>query len=234
MALVPSKPADKVQWYRNKTSATGKWKLNAVAIGSTVAIIDGVAADVDAAQAALDDVAAKKTALKTAVSEAKVKVAALSAAGADVIASIRSKAAQVGVSIWPLADLPDPTVPSPVPAPGTPEKFKAQLLEDGALKVSFKCPNPTRSQGTVYEVKRKTGLSGAWTALGTTGKREFTDEALTSSAIAGGSVIYQVTAIRSTRQGEPGTFLVQFGTAAGTGETIATVVSPVGSPKLAA
>jgi hypothetical protein len=232
MSIAPKKPAERVQFYRNKTSATGAWKLNAVGIGSSAVTIDALNASAEAAQAALDDQAAKKAAAKTATSNAKLAVAAMSAAGSDVIAAIKAKVASTGPSVWGLADLPEPSTPSPVPAPGVPTNFIAQLLQSGALKISWKCPNPTNAQGTVYQVQRKVG-DGAFQILGTTGKRSFDDETLTTAAMAGGAVVYQITAIRSTLKGEPGTFLVQFGIGGG-GEMTATVMSTPPAPRMAA
>ena len=231
MGIAPKKPAERVQFYRNKTAATGAWKVNAVGIGSTTTAVDALNALAVAAQAALDDAAAKRAAAKTATSSAKQAVAAMSAAGSDVIAAIKAKVAADGPSVWTLADLPEPATPSPVPAPGTPTEFTAQLVPSGALKIAWKCPNPARATGTVYQVERKVGgAGGAWAILGSTGKRSFEDATLTAAMLAGGAVVYQVTAMRSTLQGQPGTFLVQFGVGGG-GEMTATVMS---APRMAA
>ena len=231
MSIAPTKPAERVTFYRNKTNATGAWKINATGIGTTALTVDALNVLAEAALAALDEQAAKKAAAKTATSNARQAVKAMSEAGADVIAAIKAKVAASGPSVWTLADLPEPSAPSPVPAPGTPTDFVAQLVQSGALKVSWKCPNPTGAQGTVYQVGRKVGPAGAMVILGATGKKSFVDETLTTAALASGSVVYEITAIRSTLQGAPGTFLVQFGVGGG-GEMTATVVT--GTPKLAA
>ena len=231
MSIAPRKPAERVQFYRNKTSATGAWKVNAVGIGSSAVTIDALNALAESAQAALDDAAAKRAAAKTATSNAKQAVAAMSSAGSDVIAAIKAKVASTGPSVWTLADLPEPATPAPVGPPGTATDFLAQLLQSGALKLSWKCPNPLGALGTVYEVQRKVG-TGAFVILGSTGKRSFEDVTLTAAMLAAGSVVYQITAMRSTVRGEPGTFLVQFGVGGG-GEMTATVVQP-NPPRLAA
>jgi hypothetical protein len=233
MGIVPNKPAERVTFYRNKTNATGAWKLNATGIGTTTLTVDALNALADAALAALDEQAAQRAAAKTATSNARQAVRAMSEAGVEVIAAIKSKVASSGPAIWTLADLPEPATPAPVAAPGTPTDFAAELIQSGAVKISWKCPNPSNAQGTVYQVQRKIG-SGVLQILGTTGKRSFVDETLTTAAIATGSVIYQITAIRSTLQGEPGTFIVQFGVGGG-GEMTATVMQGGGAtPKLAA
>ena len=50
--------------------------------------------------------------------------------------------------------------PTPVPAPGTPFKFKVSLDQTGALTLGWKCENPTGSQGTIYQVWRKIASPG--------------------------------------------------------------------------
>ena len=62
-------------------------------------------------------------------------------------------------------------------------------------------------------------------------EKSFIDETLATAALASGSVVYQITAVRSTLKGAPGTFLVRFGVGGGR-EVTATVVT--GTPKLAA
>ena len=148
-------------------------------------------------------------------------IRSMSEAGADVIQSIRTKAGVDGPGIWTLADLPVPATPSPVAAPGTADSFKAELVQGGALMLSFKCQNPKGAQGTVYQVARQVA-GGAMVILGATGKKTFIDETLPSGLT---QVTYKITAIRSTRQGLPAEFTVKFGVG-GSGEMTATVIAP--------
>ena len=229
MSMAPRKPAERVVFYQNKTGATGAFKVNAVAIGTTTAAVDALNALADAASAALADQAAKRDAAKTATQVAKQAVAAMSAAGADVIQSIRAKAGSVADAgaIWSLADLPEPATPTPVGPPGTPKDFKVELAQTGALQMSWKIQNPANATGTVYQVARQIAAGGPMTILGATGRKEFLDETLPSGL---SQVTYKITAIRSTKQGLPAEVTVKFGTT-GSGEMTATVVS---APKLAA
>jgi hypothetical protein len=176
------------------------WRRRARAPGGALA---------DAALAALDEQAAARAAARAAEDrdeQCAASLGAMSEAGSDVIAAIKAKVASSGSGIWTLADLPEPSTPSPIPAPGMPTDFVAELIQSGALKISWKCPNPTHSQGTVYEVARKVGSAGALQILGTTGKKSFVDNTLTTAALASGSVVYQITAVRSTLAGTPGRF----------------------------
>lgn len=87
----------------------------------------------------------------------------------------------------------------------------------------------------MYEVKGRdgTGTGAAFNYVGSTGTKNFTDDTVVAGGV-GGSVTYQVTAIRSTQRGNPGQFTVSFGVG-GPGLTIASVTEGTGSPmKMAA
>ncbi|MFA6043768.1 MAG: hypothetical protein WC718_02180 [Phycisphaerales bacterium] len=85
-------------------------------------------------------------------------------------------------------------------------------------------------QGTVYEVKRRVGATGAFGYVGSTGVKMFADDTV---AAGSPSVTYEVTAIRSTQRGNPGQFTVSFGVG-GPGLTIASVTEGTGQMKMAA
>lgn len=232
MGIAPRKPAERVLFYVNKTKATGPWKVNATGIGSSATAVDALNALALAAQAALADQQAKQDAARTATQTAKQAVAAMSVNGAEVIAAIKAKALVAGDSIYALADIPAPATPSPVGAPGTPTDFKVELVQGGALVLSWRCPNPANAQGTVYQIARKIGAGpgAAAVIIGSVGTRSFVDDSVPATAAAAGGVTYQVTAIRSTKKGLLGQTLVEFGTG-GAGEMTASIVSP---PNLAA
>jgi len=71
--------------------------------------------------------------------------------------------------------------------------------------------------GTIYEVKRRNGATGAFTYIGATGVKNFTDATLPSGL---SSATYQITAIRSTASGNPAQFTINFGVGGGDGFTI--------------
>ena len=232
MAIAPSKPVERAAFYQEKSaSPDGPWVLQATNIGTTTAAVSDLNAK---AQTALDKwqvALAARAAAKTATQDFYQAIATMSEAGADVIQSVRTKAGVSGPEIWTLADLPAPATPSPVGPPGTPDGFRAELVQGGALLLSWKCQNPKGAVGTVYQIARQ-AAGGAMTILGATGKKSFIDETLPSGLA---QVTYKITAIRSTKQGLPGEFTVKFGVG-GSGEMTATVVAAGagGAPKLAA
>ncbi len=111
-------------------------------------------------------------------------------------------------TVYALAQIPPPATPSPAPPPGTPNRFTVGLNDNGAVLLAWKCPNPAGTTGTIYEVRRKPSGGSAWTFIGATGERKFTDDTLLAGSAG---VTYQITAVRSTSRGEPASFNVSFG-----------------------
>ncbi|CAG1008354.1 hypothetical protein PHYC_03554 [Phycisphaerales bacterium] len=125
--------------------------------------------------------------------------------------------------MYATAQIPPPPEPGPTPAPGTPFEPRVGLLQSGAIVLNWKCNNPEGTTGTIYEVRRSlTGSSGAFTLIGASGVKEFTDETI---PFGSGAVTYEITAVRSTRRGTPAQFNVNFGVN-GPGLTV-TTVAPV-------
>lgn len=112
--------------------------------------------------------------------------------------------------IYQAAGIPAPADPSPRPAPGTPTGFKVELLQDGDITLSFKCPNPPRTGATVYRVERRLGYgqSQPFVFVVNAKERKFTD-----SGIPEGTAIatYRIIAETATKNGAPALFAVRFG-----------------------
>jgi hypothetical protein len=221
MSLVPKDLLAKIQFYETHNTP---WAAHAVAIGSSASEITALNTKCAAARAAYDVQQAAFDAAKDATSDLRLKVAALGTAGSDVIMKIRSKAATDGDGVYVLASLPLPTIPSPIPAPGKPTDFSVTLSEAGALNIKWKCLNPVRSTGTVYQVSRRIGATGAFVFLGLSGTKSFIDPTLPQGA-GNGSVTYRVQAVRSTAMGPEALFAVNFGTVGGV--ATANVVEPI-------
>lgn len=154
-------------------------------------------------------------------------------AGQDMIQTIRTWAeSKNDPNVYTLAQIPPPATPGVTPPPGTPFDFTVNLLQSGALELKWKCNNPSGTQGTVYEIKRRVGGGGggAFGYVGSSGVKTFTDDTV---AAGSPSVTYQITAIRTTRRGNPAQFTVNFGVG-GPGLTIESVTTESGPVKLAA
>jgi hypothetical protein len=110
---------------------------------------------------------------------------------------------------------------SPMGPPGTPKRFRAELTTVGSLKLSWQCDNPRRGAGTIYLISRQAGGKGGFTYIGRSGRRKFEDMTL---PVGLSSVTYRVQAVRSTTDGQPADFSVNFGVVAFSRGTDATPV----------
>lgn len=104
-------------------------------------------------------------------------------------------------------------IPAPRPDPGTPNRFKAELGSDGSLTLAWKCNNPPRTSGTIYQVWRRIGATGEFQYLNGTGMKKFVDNTIPAGT---SQITYQIQAVRSTAVGPWAQFNVTFGV---TGET---------------
>lgn len=208
-SILPLKPLDRIVFLEGRMAG---WATNSVGIGTTSVAVTALTTKVSAARALATAQATAQGAAKSATQAFHAGVNAMTKGATDIIKQVKAKAATDGDGVYTLAVLPTPTIPGPVPAPGTPTDFKVALRYDGALIITWKCPNP-RGGGTVYQVARQIGTAGELGVIGATGSRKFIDTALPAGAAttAEGGVTYQITAIRSTLGGSPGGFVVKFG-----------------------
>lgn len=120
--------------------------------------------------------------------------------------------------------------PSPVPSPGACSNFNVTLSGDGSLLLKWKCRNPARARGTIYQVWRRVGSAADFTYAGGTGQKNFRETMLPAGTT---TVTYQVQAVRSTATGPWAQFNLNFGSAGMGGAASATVVEappPPGAP----
>ena len=204
MSLISGSRTDKVSWFN---AHIAPWTTNAIAIGTTAAAVTDLQTKVTAAQTKLDAQTSAHEAAKTSTLAVKDAVAAMLDTGGDILKAIRAKAAVVGNSVYELAQVPDPAKPTPVGTLGQPTNFKAELGQDGSLIVSWKCVNP-RATGTIYQVWRSLNGGTAFTYVGGTGCKSFTDGTV---PVGSASIMYKVQAVRSTASGPWAIFTVLFG-----------------------
>ncbi|MBL9030862.1 MAG: hypothetical protein JNM80_04035 [Phycisphaerae bacterium] len=239
MGVVPDTRLGKIEFYEAHTLPGGPWAANAAAIGLTPAAVTALGTLTTQARAAFNAAEAARQAAKAATQNFYDKVRAMHngpGAGSDMIQTIRTWAeSKNDPNVYTLAQIPPPATPGVSPPPGTPFDFTVGLLQSGALELKWKCNNPSGTQGTIYEVKRRIGGSGNFSFVGATGVKAFTDDTV---AAGSPSVTYQITAVRSTQRGNPAQFTVNFGVGGGgAGLTIESVTAEgaAGGPvKLAA
>lgn len=213
MGITPSTRLGKIEFYE---SHVGPWATSAAAIGLQASAVTALTSLTSAARKAYGDHIAAQEAAKAATQNFYDKVRAMHSgigAGADMIETIKAFAESTNnPNVYTLAMIPPPATPGAVPPPGTPSDFSVNLLQDGSVKLNWKCSNPVGTGGTNYEVLRKSGATTTFTYLGQVGKKSFTDMTIPAGATPS---TYQITAFRSTLRGEPAQFTVNFGVGGG-------------------
>ncbi len=212
MSTVPNSLIGQLTFYEEHIPV---WTAAPTAIGLTAAQCTQLAAAITAARNQFNLAQSVRSAAKSQTITMHQKFDAMNEQGADLIRIIRAFAnVQNDPTVYTKAEIPPPPTPSPVPAPGTPTNFRVALNPDGQIVLTWKCENPTGSQGTVYEIKRRVGdpASNPFEFIGNAGRKTFTDSTLAPGA-AGGEygVTYRITAVRSTKRGITGIFTVNFG-----------------------
>lgn len=235
MAVVPATRIGKIEFYEVHVEA---WQADPAAIGLDPAQVAVLAERTDEARAAYLRAQEALNAARAAVLDYHLRVRTLHAApggGADLIRTIRNFAEMTDdPEVYTRALLPGPRPRSTAPPPGTPRSLRADLLPAGGLRLTWKCDNPRGTQGTLYEIRRSdapsigaaSGDGGDYDAAGgggdarggsaahplvyldTVGEKRFIDPRPPATR---GGVIYQITALRSTRRGKPARFGVNIG-----------------------
>lgn len=208
MRVVPRPDSLAVEFYAVHAPI---WQAGASSIGLNPGEADEVA---DLAAAARDAIAAQhqaQQAARKATLDCELAVARLRSAGSACIGRIRAAAAS-DPAVYSAASLPPPATPGPIAPPGQPVAFDAQFVDNvGALRLTWRCKNPRGSAGTMYEVWRRdetAGGAGGFRFVAIVGEKRFVDETIPAGTPA---VEYQVTAVRSTRRGQPARHVVNFG-----------------------
>ncbi len=210
------------------------WVTNRAQIGLSTAQTSAFTAAAGDVDKYWNELADAKLALRQAYDNWKqTKAAARSLALSDVsiIKSFSTTQANPE-AVFIAADIRAPKPYTPNQQPGQCTGVKANLnTVNGNLKLTWKCNNPGSTNGTVYTVERRVGTTGAWTPLGLSSVKSFTDLTLPAGAAV---VQYNITATRSGLVGTPsGPVSVVFGHN-GTGEAFIASVSTGGPVKMAA
>jgi hypothetical protein len=204
MSLVPDSKLGKISFYANRVD---QWADRAAEIGTTPEQVAQLADFTAEAREAFDAQALAQQAAQAATLRLHNALEKMTTAGAQIILQVRSKASRDGDPIYALATIDPPARPSPIAEPGKPHGFAAELWQNGALQLKWKCKNPAGAVGTTYHIERRTGAFEPMVYLGTVGEKKFVDETIPAGTA---SVVYQVRAVRSTKVGPVAQFNVQF------------------------
>lgn len=221
MGIIPTRVQDQLDFFDQHQ---GVWSGNAAQIGissSQATAFKTAAGAARAAYTAQLDAAAARLVATNAASNARSQARQMCA---DLISLIKGFANNQPNPdhVYDLAQIPPPASATTAPPPGTPSDFVVELLQNGTVKLKWKCQNPPGTSGTIYEVRRRAGQTAGspFVFIGATGVREFEDDTLPAGGGPGGGVTYEITAVRSTSRGNPATWNVTFGHASGGGLTV--------------
>lgn len=206
MGVVPKVRIDRIQFYEAHAPV---WLEEGAAIGVSGAEATLLAERAAEARESYMAALRARDAAQAATDRYHQLTASMSAYGSALMSKIRGFAEVTDdIRVYSRAQIPPPAPAAPAPPPGKPNGFSINLLQTGTLVLRWKCANPASTFGTIYEVRRRIG-NGELTFVGTTGVKSFTDHTIPAGSTG---IVYQITAVRSTRRGQPAQFNVNFGT----------------------
>lgn len=211
MSVIPDKKVEQVQFCEAHAPT---WATNATAVGLTTSQCTAFTALTTAARKAYNDAQAAKQAYHAAVTEQNQRIAAaISGIGgaSDLIRFIKTFAENTANpnAVYAIAQIPPPAIPQPAPPPGEPTDISVTLESNGAITLKWKAVNAAANAGTFFSITRKLAGEGAFTLVGNTGAKSFTDGTLVQGT-AGAAYIIQ--GHRGTTNGKPSEQIgVQFG-----------------------
>jgi hypothetical protein len=205
MSLVPDAKSDKITFFQTRLAP---WSDHASEIGTTPEAVTDLMDKTNNARAALAEQGAAQDTAQAATLKLNLALDAMATAGAAIIGQIRSHASMNGDGVYSLAQIPPPAAPSPIAAPGKPDRFSFKVDSRGVLFLKWKCANPKGAVGTMYQIWRCIGIDGEFVYIGGSGTKSFIDDTLPAGTA---TLTYRVQAIRSTKAGASATFNVNFG-----------------------
>jgi len=224
MSILPDKRAELLQWTTDHLEA---WTTPA-AIGLTAAQITQLNAVYDQAVKDVNAASLAREASRGATTTQNASIADLRAQLAAMIRSIKTfaDASNNPPAVYGLAQIPLPSPPQTLPAPGVASEVLVTLNPGGSITLSWSGEFSAASEGAVYTIARKLPGATTYTLVGvspgsTTQSRRmsYTDPTVPTSAAAQG-VSYIITGQRGQQIGQSSTAItVQFGIG-GAGATV--------------
>jgi hypothetical protein len=206
MNVVPRNLVDQIQFFEFHAPM---WVERAGEIGVDPLLAAELAAQTAAAREALAAQQQAMQAARSATQTLRHAMEAMGRTGGAVIGQVKARAATGGSGVYIAASVPAPKQPSPMDAPGQPDRFAVKLIGSmGLLAITWRCRNPRGAKGTMYNVSRQIGFDGPVEFLATVGAKRFIDATLPAGATR---VTYAVRAVRSTKVGPEGRFDISIG-----------------------
>lgn len=180
MSILPSSRKARLEFFEGHWET---WLANATSIGLNSTVVNQLKSLVMDEREALNAALLARDTARSSTNTWYNSSDQTTDLGRDMLKTIKAFADSSGnPNVYNLANIPAPQPPAPIGPPGTPSDFKVGLRGDGALLMAWKCVNPTGIGGTVYEVRRKTGMASAYEFLGVSGNKSFTDDTLAAGS----------------------------------------------------
>ncbi|MBY0311703.1 MAG: fibronectin type III domain-containing protein [Phycisphaerales bacterium] len=212
-------PRDKMQFLLWAQAHAPIWAESAENIGLTAKQAADFSGLVSNLAARSTDQQVAKQAQKAATEAANDAFTETIREASDLVRAIRSFAVNSGDStVYQTAQIPAPQPATPLPPPGQPNNFRFELVPGGALTLRWKAVHPQGSDNVVYFVRRKLATENAFTLIGASGEKSYTDSTIPYGT---DGVSYIVTAQRGQTQG-PASIeqTIAFGSVNGDGLTV--------------
>lgn len=239
MAIIPENLVDQITWFESHAPV---WAGVASQIGISVGDASAFANATKTARNAFDQTQLDRAAAKASTVRMRSAVSDARSQAADLLKTIKAYAENQPdpALTFAAAQIPMPTPPAPLAAPGKPNNFNVTLNSDGSVTLSWDATASSASSGVFFTISRKLPGQGAFAPIGgtagtTTENRRafFTDATVPASAAANGAQ-YIVQGFRGTRAGEQSdAVIVQFGVG-GDGAMNVSIASTSPNVKLAA
>lgn len=215
MATLPERLSRVIWWVKVRLPA---WAADPAFIGLDEQIVDELATLADEATQALLEYRRAKAAASAAGAAYRDRARLLRTKASSAIARVRGHAATRpdAAAVLAAARLKKRARPGRAPAPGTADRFRAQLVEPGWLACTFTCRHDRSLRGVTYLVERSLAMAGEsdgpFEFLTLARGRAFTDQAIPRGTAR---ATYRITAQTSTRAGRAALFTVRFGSVDG-------------------
>ncbi len=226
MSILPGSTIEQIQFCEAHVPV---WTEVAMAIGLTAPQVASLGTKTSAARGAFNAAQAAREASKAATIQQNTDARTMRNQASDLIRQIKAYAELQSNpnSVYAAAQIPPPSAPLPMPAPGKPSDFSVVLESDGSVTLSWNAAESAASTGAFFTISRKlpgqSSFSGIGGAPGTTSESRrcsFTDATVPTSA-AGSGAQYIVQGFRGTRIGEASDAVtVQFGVDGGGGMSL--------------
>ncbi|MEQ8318576.1 MAG: hypothetical protein RIE77_03680 [Phycisphaerales bacterium] len=200
---MPQDRGDALSWVEQHLDP---WTENQAAIDLSADQVAAITLLAQTARTKLTEAGEARSAAKAATAAWHEAADQMKSYASDLILELKSYArGEGGDVVYQLAQISKRADPSEAPPPSVPSDLRSTVTNEGGVKLNWKGKGPT---GTRYHVVRQLPGELAFSFIGDTSDKVFTDDTVPSGATP---VVYQIIAVHTDNRvpGEP--MVVRFG-----------------------